>query len=44
MVADDATRGSAEDTVVACKTASSTAYYGPLDAAFGIGRCCDCEK
>jgi hypothetical protein len=44
MVADDAACSGAEDTVVTGKMTRSAPDQGPLDASFGIGRRCDCEK
>jgi hypothetical protein len=44
MVADDATRSSAEDTVVTGKMTCSAPDQGPLNASFGIGGRRDCEK
>ena len=44
MVTDYASGGGAEDTMVTGKMTGSTAYHGPLDAAFSIGRWGDCEK
>jgi hypothetical protein len=41
VVTDDATRGSAQNTVVTGKMTGSATYHGPLYAAFGIGRCRD---
>jgi hypothetical protein len=44
MVTDYAPGGGAEDTMVTGKMTGSTTYQCPLDAAFGIGGCGDCEK
>jgi hypothetical protein len=44
VVTDDATRGSAEDTVVTGKMTGSAAHQGALNAPFGVGRGCDGDK
>jgi hypothetical protein len=44
MATDYAAGGGAEDTVVVGKMTGSATYQCPLNAAFGIGRCYDCEK
>jgi hypothetical protein len=44
MVTNDAARRSAKHTVVAGKMTGSAAHQGPLDTAFSIGGCCDCEE
>jgi hypothetical protein len=44
VVTDYAPGGGAEDTMMTGKMTGSTTYQCPLDAAFGIGGCCDGEK